>query len=112
MLVNFRRIPEHDPKLSLAAVQDARRKGACTQQAACQAIQLLCTAAQAAIKLCRAVSMGDRCETIALHLQSVCNLGEDQHTGGHRLQVAPWHLQHSPCSACARVRRPKCQTLT
>ena len=49
-----------------------------------------------------AARTGDTYGTTALHLQPVCNLGEDQHAGSHRLQVAPWHLQHSPCSACGQ----------
>ena len=75
------------------------------QQPAYQAIESLCTAVQAADQADRAVGMGDRHAITALHLQPVCNLGEDQHAGYYRLQVAPWHLQHSSCSACATVRQ-------
>jgi hypothetical protein len=79
------------------------------QHPAYQAIQSLCTAVRARIKAYRAVSMGARHETTALYLQPVCDLGEDQHAGSHRLQVSPWHLQHSPCSACGHSATTKCQ---
>lgn len=72
------------------------------QQPAYHAIYSLCAAVQATVKLCRAVSMGDTYETASLYLQPVCDLGEDQHAGSHRLKVAPRHLQHSPCSACGQ----------